>query len=213
MNAFTESYYMDGVRAGLSNYVNYRWQPDVTVPCVRRMMNWLGGQPGDTVHDFGCARGFYVRALQQLGFVASGHDISVWAIDNCDPFVTDSVSNVPPRDPVDWVLCKDVLEHVPQSVLESVLDTIMRLTKKGALLIVPLTGNHDGKYLNPADEADATHVIAWPLPTWLVHIHAAIVRTGQPLVVGGGYSLPGVKQAADPYPMSTGFITLRRYEP
>lgn len=213
MNPFTEDYYLRGPQKGLSNYENYRWQPEVTGPCVRRMMHWLGGQIGETVHDFGCARGYYVKALQMLGFVATGHDISTWAIENCDPFVSTAVSNHPPKDPVDWVLCKDVLEHVPESALSEVLEHIIRLTGKGALLIVPLVGHYGGKYINPADQADRTHLIAWTLPMWLMRIQSVIAKAGQPLVAGGGYHLPGVKQAADPYPASTAFITLRRFEP
>lgn len=213
MNPFTEAYYMRGPESGLSNYENYHWLPDVTLPCAKRIMKFLGASKGDSVHDFGCARGYYVKALQILGFNASGHDISTWAIENCDSWVERSVSNQAPKEPVDWVLCKDVLEHVPISVLPEVLATIIRLASRGALIIVPLTGVAGGDYLNPADQNDATHIIAWTLPMWLTRIQDVITKAGAAMVVGGGYSLPGIKQAADPYPCSTGFITLRNYEP
>lgn len=210
MNQFRSEYYLDGPRYGLSNYVNYSWQGEITVECVSRMMAFLGAEKGDSVHDFGCALGFYVKAAMLLGYSASGHDISSWAIEHCDPMVKEVVSTNLPSHAVDWILCKDVLEHIPKGTLHAAIQSIIKLSKKGALIIVPLTGTLGAEYLNPSDCKDSTHVIAWPLPTWLVFIQTLIDSSGGEFVVSGSYRLPGVKEAAASFPCSTGFITLKR---
>jgi hypothetical protein len=206
---FSEDYYLRGPQTGLSNYENYRWLPEPTILCARRMMNHLGAHPGDSVLDWGCARGYYVKALRILGYDATGYDLSRWAVENCDPDVAGLVSNKQTGKAQDWVVCKDVLEHVP---LGQIGDSILRLlmhAKKGVLIVVPLA--KDGVYINPADRQDSTHVLAWTMDEWLNRIQTVIDDIKYPMTVSGGYKLPGVKQAADPFPMSTAFITIRRY--
>jgi hypothetical protein len=206
---FGEDYYLRGPETGLSNYENYRWLPEPTILCAWRMMNHLGAHPGDSVLDWGCARGYYVKALRILGYDATGYDLSRWAVENCDPDVAEFVSNNPSGKAQDWVLCKDVLEHVP---LSRIADAILRLilhAKRGVLIVVPLAS--EGIYINPADRQDSTHLIAWKMEQWLAMIQDVIDSLGHPFTVSGGYKLPGVKQAADPFPMSTAFITIRRY--
>ena len=213
MNAFTKDYYLNGPDSGLSNYRDYRWMPEQTIRFCERMMNYLGAKRGDSVYEVGCARGFYVKALRILGYNACGHDISEWAIENCDPAVTNWVSTSPRTGGFDWVLSKDCLEHVPHGQLADVVDGILSPMMKGGLIIVPLIDAITGEYINPADQMDSTHVIAWTLTMWLDYFQKAIDEGFHPFTVTGGYKLPGVKVAAEPFPHSTGFITLRRFDP
>lgn len=214
---FGENYYLRGIESGLSNYVDYSWKPQVTIPCVQRMMAFLGAVPNESVFDWGCARGFYVRALRELGFHAWGYDISEWAIINCDPTVSDYVSNIEPLAiTVDWVVSKDCLEHIPFARLPVVVQKILKLCKKGALIVVPLCADaHNGQagaFINPRDNADSTHVICWTLTEWVKFIQSEIDLADAPFTVQGGYKLPGVKTAADPYPCSCAFLTIRRIQ-
>lgn len=204
---------MRGKELGISNYENYRWLPEPTILCARRMMNHLGAQHGDSVLDWGCSRGFYVKALRILGYPAMGYDISKWAIENCDPDVAEFVGNGTFKPlTVDWLICKDVLEHISMGQLADCFRRFAMGCTKGALIIVPLADMCGGRYINPADRADSTHIIAWTMDQWLEAIQEVIDETGLPLTVSGGYKLPGVKQAAEPYPKSTAFITMRRYQ-
>lgn len=215
-NPYDENYYMRGLEAGVSNYSGYTWMPERTHMCCARIASYLNMQPGDRILDYGCARGYYVRAYREQGFEAFGIDISDWAIENCDPAVKPYVyhNSVPVNfgtQSVDWVIAKDVLEHIPRSQLPGVIGRLMMVAKKGILIIVPLSDATGYKYINPRDNADATHEIAWPLAPWISYLQHLVDKLTVPMTVAGGYNIPGVKPAAEEWPASTGFITLRRY--
>lgn len=207
---FDEDYFMRGRETGKSNYENYSWKRDLTVFCAARMALYLGCERGDTVLDYGCSRGFYVRALRMIGFDARGFDISKWAIANCDPEVEGLVGNDLPADTFDWIFCKDVLEHIPPSTLLNVLAWFLGHARKGAIIIVPLGSTMTGKFMAPQDNEDKTHVNCWDLETWLGWIQGVIDTQKEHWVVQGGYKLPGVKEACDKWPGSVAFITLRK---
>lgn len=218
---FDEDYFMNGIASGKSNYENYVWKRDLTVFCCARMMLHLGAQQRDTVLDYGCSRGYYCKALAMLGYHSTGYDISEWAIANCDPEVKWRVSNVLRAEYYDWVISKDTLEHIPKPVLRGTIEAIIRMARKGALIIVPLgetgydfIGDPIRKFVAPQDNADQTHVNCFGLEEWLNLIQAVIDKgdgSGPfPVTVSGGFKLPGVKEACDPYPNSVGFITIRR---
>lgn len=212
IETFGEDYFMRGREKGLSNYENYTWKRDLTVFCAQRMALFMGCQHGDTILDYGCSRGYYVRALRMAGYDASGYDISQWAIANCDPEVRGLVSNSLPESRVKWIFCKDVLEHIPADQLLKVIASFMQISQKGVLIIVPL-GFSDSKrsgYIAPQDNEDATHLNCWSLSGWLKYIQHVIDDSALPWVVQGGYKLPGVKEACDDYPCSVGFITMRK---
>ena len=196
---FNADYYLRGPELEISNYHDYRWLPTATLEACAAMMSHLGASYGESVLDFGCARGYYVRALRMLGYEARGCDISRWAVENCDPTVRDYVGFKP--TPAEWLLCKDTLEHVPQDELSCVFYGLLSCAMKGALLIVPLA-DESGEYLNPADRRDITHVIRWTLGEWLAFIKSITYRH-----VAFTTAISGVKEAAAPG--SCGFITVR----
>lgn len=213
---FTEDYYLRGLLSGLSNYTDYSWKPQLTIPVCKLMMRFLGAQKGDSVLDYGCARGYYVKALLGLGYEAWGYDASAWAIENCDPNVRQFVSNRMPAGgwgncSVDYVLAKDVLEHIEEYDLRALIADFIEMTARAALIIVPLADSAS-QYVSPVDRQDATHKIAWTLDTWLMFIQAIINQSGRAFTISGSYKMPGVKRAADPYPRSCGFLVLRRFE-
>lgn len=218
MTPFTEEYYMRGKSAGVSNYENYSWKPELTIPVVKLMTNYLGAPKGASFMDYGCSRGFYCKALRLLEYEAYGYDISEWAILNRDPAVKDCVSNNPRilKSTFDFVFCKDTLEHIPRPELDRVTRSLLDMTLKAALIIVPLAGTsgvtEEPCYVSPVDRSDSTHVICWTLPEWLMFIQGMIDTSGLGFTVNGGYKIPGVKKSADPYPQSCGFLTIRRFE-
>jgi len=216
LDHFTEDYYLRGKESGLSNYENYSWRPHLTIPVCKLIMHYLGAQRGDRVLDYGCARGYYVKALRGLGYDAWGCDVSQWAITNCDPEIKTCVSTSILSNLlwVNYVLAKDVLEHIELEKLGSVLRLFIEITHKAALIIVPLASDRaEGRfYVSPIDQSDSTHKIAWTLDEWLTFIQATIDASGRAFTISGSYKMPGVKRAADPWPKSCGFFLLKRFE-
>ena len=68
--------------------------------------------------DAGCALGFLVEALWDRGVMASGRDISEYAISNTRPDIRQfcSVGSLtePIEGPVDLITCIEVLEHMTE---------------------------------------------------------------------------------------------------
>lgn len=208
VNLYDEDYFLRGKQSGKSNYENYSWKRDLTVFCASRMALFMGCRIGESILDWGCARGYYVKALRLLGYEAFGYDISEWAIENADEEVRSICSNVLTDQQHHWIFCKDVLEHVEQPYLDGAIEVMLRLAKKGILIIVPLGIN--GRFLAPQDNEDKTHINCFDLPEWLNLIQGTINKSRLSFVVSGGYKLPGVKEACDSYPGSVAFISIRR---
>ena len=205
-SVFDETYFMRGPSTGVSNYENYTWRPELTIPMAGVIKRYLRIRDGETVLDFGSSRGFLVRALREIGVNAYGYDISKWAIANCDPHVRPFVSNEVPAHTYSWCIAKDVFEHMSQAQLEDMIPTLLARVYNGLFIIVPLTARTGGDYVGPADNKDATHIIRWTLPDW-IHFLQEFDRS---MVVTGSFHIPGIKQASEPWPGSCGFITMRR---
>lgn len=209
-NPFTEDYYLRGPQSGLSNYEDYRWMPEQTKPMVDRMGEYLGISSFETLLDFGCARGYVVRAFREIGVRAWGCDISEWAIAHADEEAKPYLSSLPKHEMYDWIVAKDCLEHIEPSELFFLAEFFLRYANKGGLVIVPLAGP-EGRYICPRDEGDSTHVIRWTLDEWLRFFDETVRRTGEPFTVNAAYHVPGIKKAAEPWPFSCGFITFKRH--
>jgi hypothetical protein len=166
---------------------------------------------GDTVLDFGAARGYLVKALRMRGVNAFGCDSSEWAIENCDEAVKGYVSRELPADRVDHIIAKDVFEHIHPAELFPLMCDLIVLMRKSLLMIVPLTAAVDEPYLRPEDNADPSHVIRWPLHVWLQQIDRLVM--GGPcdgIIVTGSWHYPGLKPASSEVPKSCGFIQFTR---
>ena len=167
---YDADYFLRGVASGKSLYENYTWLPNLTVPMVQTIVDHCGIKKEDRVLDFGCARGYVVKALRGLGYGAYGIDISEWAIKNADeetkPYLNWS-SNGPLLKAMefDWIIAKDVLEHVPY-VRYTVTD-LMNAAKCGIFAVVPLSNFDNGKYVISEYEKDITHIQRWTLSTWV----------------------------------------------
>lgn len=208
---YTEDYYLNGPASGLSNYENYHWMPDKTLPMASRLKYSLGIKDSDFVLDYGCARGYLVKALRMQGIQACGYDLSEWAIENCDPAVKGHVSTTLNTSPLCWdyIIAKDVFEHIPLDVLTDTIAKLLRATRKELFIIVPLTTYRDGAYGCPVDEQDSTHVIRWTLTCWIQYLQ----RFDKNFVVTGGYEHPVLKPNCYEFPCSYGFFHVKRINP
>lgn len=206
---YDAEYYLTGLSSGKSNYENYTWKPDLTLPMADRLKRILHIKDGDTVLDFGCARGYLVKALRMRGVNAFGCDSSEWAVQNCDEAVKGYVSREIPDGRFDHIIMKDCAEHIHPVDLLPLLTTLKGIMRKSMLLIVPLTAFVDEPYLRPEDNADPSHIIKWPLQEWMNFPHRLMTLDAD-VIVTGSWHYPGLKPASSEVPKSCGFIQFTR---
>jgi SAM-dependent methyltransferase len=86
-------------------------------------------------YDFGCGPGNYVRNFRQNGIEAFGYDGN--PVTSKLPWcsVQDLTADFQ-LDPVDFLLCLEVCEHVPKEFEEKLLKTIDRHVNPGGMLIL-----------------------------------------------------------------------------
>lgn len=206
VSQYDADYFLRGKETGRSLYTDYHWMPELTLPMVRVIADHLCIDYEESILDFGCACGYTVKAFRELGYRAFGIDISKWAIQNCDELVRPYVNyteNSPPllNKEFDWIIAKDVLEHV-SDVVETI-GTLMSSAKNGLFIVVPLASN-GGSYTIPEYEKDITHIHRLTLSTWA----KMFMLPGW--IVEAQYRLKGVKDNYAQYPTGNGFLTVRR---
>lgn len=161
---YDKDYYEHGVETGKSNYQNYRWIPELTIPMAMTIIDFLKIAPGEGVLDYGCAKGYLVKALRWLHREAWGFDISKYAIENADAeikqYLTYNERSLYIRH-FDYIICKDVLEHISLPDLKNLL-----LTLKGSKLFSVIPLGENGKYIAPANNLDKTHIICENVNWW-----------------------------------------------
>lgn len=178
MTQYDENYFENGVQLGISGYTQYRWLENLTMSMCRTLVSHLGLQKGAKVVDYGCAKGYLVRALRALEIDAHGVDISAYAIQKADKKIKDNVHLISGKsgsikqifNHVDCVISKDVLEHVSYEDLPRILRELRDISNK-LFIVVPL--GVDGKYVIPEYEADVTHVIRENSDWWSQRVFEA----------------------------------------
>src|SRR5690554_6342242 len=151
---YDRNYYENGVATKKSDYTNYSWIRlgqyfNKTAKHITDKFN------PKTALDVGCAKGFLVRALVDLGVDACGIDPSEYALAEAPHDVKDKLTlgvaqSLPyPDNKVDGVTCFDVLEHIPETDVSEVSSEMLRVTKDWLVLRL-VTGEID-------DDVDASH--------------------------------------------------------
>lgn len=209
-DVYDADYFLRGRESGKSLYEDYRWLPDLTIPMVKTIVNHCGIKQSDLVLDYGCARGYVVRAFRELGYQAYGFDTSRWAVENADPtiksFVFDSTEKVFPNYPepsYDWIIAKDVLEHI--QYVQLVINGLMASASTGLFVVVPLI-RFGTRYVIEEYEKDITHCQRRTLMEWV----DMFLRPGWS--VEASYRVQGVKDNywKPGWEYGNGFITVRR---
>jgi SAM-dependent methyltransferase len=205
--SFDRQYFEDGIKTGRSLYENYRWLPELTIPMAHFLIDHLRLRPGDKVLDYGCAKGYTVKALRLLGIDAYGCDISPYAIENADPEIYSNcrlMENecIPPFcQRYDWIISKDVLEHLEAEALQEFLHESRGSASKG-FHVIPL-GNSES-YNAPEYDADLTHKIAESAAWWIDTFESAGWK-----IESLTWSVRGIKENwTSRYPKGNGFFTL-----
>lgn len=167
---YNEDYFEYGQEMGVSLYTDYHWLPELTIPFCAELIAQLGISHTDTILDLGCAKGYMVKAFRLLGREAYGVDISEYAIscapEDVKPYITliNTPDDIPcPPNGYDWIIAKDVFEHVDILELNDLLDTL-RLYCNQLFAIIPI--GDGSKFLSPREEKDVTHQIRECLTWW-----------------------------------------------
>lgn len=206
-SVYDEDYFMRGIETKKSLYVQYSWKPELTVPMVCSMVRHLGIGPDDSILDFGCARGYTVRAFREMAYDAWGYDISQWALENADEAVKEFLicnQSTILADSFDWVIAKDVLEHIGIGELGVAIDLMKCAARKGLFVVVPLASNTVFRYDVPEYELDVTHIHRMSLNWWV----GKFFQTGWS--VEARYRVNGIKDNYSQYPTGNGFIVARK---
>lgn len=168
---FNEDYFENGIISGTSCYVNYRWMPELTIKMAYKLVKKIKLKEDEKILDFGCAKGYLVKALRILDFQAYGCDISEYAIKNLDPdtkdyceLITNTQSPIPFKETFDWIITKDVLEHLNEKQLDTFLKKSFSKTKK-MFHVIPL-GDENDQYIVPEYALDKTHILAKDEEWW-----------------------------------------------
>jgi len=168
---YGRDYFENGIAQGISLYENYRWLPELTMRMAHFLVKRLGIEEGERVLDFGCAKGYLVKALRLFEIEAYGCDISPYAISRVDGDVSPycRLSDTPDAIPFssrwtfDWVIAKDVFEHLKEEHLTTLLTDFHRRCTN-LFVVVPLGKNN--KFVVPEYNRDTTHVLAKPAEWW-----------------------------------------------
>ena len=174
---FNKNYYEDGISKGISCYENYRWIPELTYPMAHKFYNFLKLGKKSNVLEYGCAHGFLVKCLNDYGVNTYGVDISEFAIKNSLADISDKVTIIKNNNLInaikkfkfnkkvfDWIISKDVFEHIPQKELKNILNQMNKITKN-LFVIVPLGDN--SKYRIQQYHLDKTHIIIKNEEWWI----------------------------------------------
>ena len=198
---YDKNYYECGIESGKSLYTNYRWMPELTIPMCSRMIEHLKITSRDNILDFGCAKGYSVKAFRLLGREAWGFDTSEYAL-SCGPTeVKDFLSSDRGRYydfEFDWVIAKDVLEHVPLDQMDDVLSWLRKKGKK-VFIVVPLGDGE--KYEVPSYELDKTHVIRECKDWWINKLEEFGFED-----IKFSYLMDGIKENWSQYEKGNGFL-------
>lgn len=155
---YDADYFENGIKSGKSWLVNYRWMPRRTFREAFAYIDCLGLDESCHVLDFGCAKGFMVRALRELEIPTDGCDISEYALSYAPAGCWNSLN------PSSWdgkrythVISKDVFEHLSPKQLEEILNRLYKIAPI-MMCVVPLGDN--GVYRIKEYDMDASHIIA-----------------------------------------------------
>lgn len=167
---YDKDYFENGKATGKSNYFDYSWHRLGTYfqNTAKHIVDKFS--PASAL-DVGCAKGFLVKALTDLGVNAYGIDPSEYAIGCVPEDIKSRISqgiaqSLPyPDNNFDIVICFDVLEHIPEDDVLKVLQEMLRVTKKWLALRVVTK--------DLPDDVDSSHKSIHDKDWWIEKIKEA----------------------------------------
>ena len=208
-NIYDKDYYEDGIATGKSCYQNYQWLPEMTIRMAYNLIKYLGLDERDLILDYGCAKGYLIKALRLLDIQAFGCDISQYAFEKMDPDVKEYCKLISPdlripfNEQFDWLITKDVMEHLYEDDLNLMLDQTRR-SARNMFHIIPLGDGE--KFRIEAYHNDPSHVHMKNEEWWRTKFgqHGWKVKRFD-------YQVRGIKENwTSKFPKGNGFFVLER---
>ena len=159
-NAFDESYYRT------VNYIDFLQRKDRYVKLatdINSLLEKLELSNGPVL-DFGCAVGFVMEAMEDLGYEdVRGVDISEWAVQQCKEKGLDVSTEVDFDTDYGITFALDVFEHMTKHDLDNFMDQIVTDT---IVFRIPICAEEGEDYVLECSRADPTHTIRWTRDQW-----------------------------------------------
>ncbi len=185
-NFYDADYFERGRETGKGWLQNYHWMPRRSFKEAFGYIDYLGLNETHYVLDFGCAKGFIVRALRELEIMADGCDISTYALQYAPRGCWDSsIEKEWLNRKYTHVLSKDVFEHLTPKELNEVLKKISTISNK-IMCIVPMGDN--GVYRIKEYHTEISHIIIENEEWW----KDAFVYSGWKIISDCNH-VPGIK--------------------
>lgn len=205
-SVFDADYFERGLESGKSCYQNYRWVPELTIPMAMTILEFLNLGREQYILDFGCAKGFLVKALRLLHRQVWGVDISEYAISQVPPDTEEYCGLVQKFKPgfpnrFDMCIAKDVFEHIPEDYIDA---TLRDMPSHHIFAVIPLGDN--GIYRAKANNYDVTHVLCKSEQWWIDTFN----ENGWD-VTWSGFQVKGIKDSYyHTFPTGHGFFVAQR---
>ena len=199
MCKYDEDYYKNGIKTKKSGYENFHYIPTRSFPEAIDIVNNFNF---NSIIDYGCCFGYLVHCFRQLGKDAYGEDISDYAIEHAYYDVKDYVGKPFDRQ-VDFLLGKDILEHVLENEIDETLKFLYNKANE-FLFVIPL--GDDDLFRIREYELDLTHVTKKSEDWWINKFKENGFK-----VKWFDYKLGRVKEKwTSIYPYGNGFFNLEK---
>jgi len=158
---YDADYFERGRQSGKGWLENYHWMPIRSIKEALAYIDYLGLDSSHKVLDFGCSKGFIVRALRFLEIQSDGCDISSYALkyapDGCINCSADKSWDILKERNYSHIICKDVLEHLTP---EQLIKTLKKLQTIANIFMVVVPMGDQGIYRIPEYHTEISHIIA-----------------------------------------------------
>lgn len=202
--SYDKNYFENGLKIRKSGYDNYRWLPERTHREIGALICFLGIEPRCSVLDFGCAKGYWVKALRHYNIDAYGVDTSNYALKNSDREIRRFLHKKMTLPRYDLIVSRNTLEHLTEEELRETLKKFY--TKTDAVFFsVPLCAKSGGKYIVPIADLDITHKIRWPYQKWIKICKECGWRDVKPV-----FEIKGIHDGWGKYKKGIGFFVLTK---
>ena len=143
---------------------------------ARRICDAFGLQPGNSVLEVGCAKGYILYEFHELGLQVTGVDASAYAIAHAkeeirDRIVLNSSGKLPfTNESFDFVLAKEVIPHLEMPAALELISECMRVARDKTKIFLELqcAESEEGAMLMKA--WDVTHTTIKPGNWWVARL-------------------------------------------
>lgn len=156
LRLYDKQYFYGGREAGISGYADYAFCRELLFDWSRILDERFG--PG-SVLDVGAAYGFVPEYFARFGMRAVGIEPSEYArSQSVVPLVAGALPVLPIDERFDLVTCTEVMEHIPEELIDASIVELARVTGGTLVLLIRLDG--------PEAHEDAGHICLHDREWW-----------------------------------------------